>query len=411
VNSSLTISHLSGKISRSIILPGSKSESNRTLIINKLSGNKIYINNLSVADDTQILIRLLSDKSKKLDVKDAGTDMRFLIACFCALNKNKIITGSPRMQERPVEKLIDALHDIGFKIQYLKNRGFPPVEIIPVENLHLTNEVSVDAGESSQFISALLMIAPLLPEGLTIKLKNKIVSKPYIEMTLQMMNLCGVNYEWKKNIIKIKKQAYRKTELKIETDWSAASYWYSIAALADEAKIELRGLKKNSMQGDSIIAEWMKKFGVKTEYFSKGIRIKKEKIPDVKKMSFNFTDHPDLAQTILVLASIKNISLSVSGLETLKIKETNRIEALQNELKKIGAVLIKKKKNVYKLKPDFKSPSQKIETYNDHRMAMAFAPLALINKINIVNPSVVSKSYPNFWEDLKQAGFILKNHS
>ncbi len=403
---SIRIFHPTKKIAGNFNLPGSKSESNRALIINKLSGNKIKIENLSPAEDTQNLIQLLDKKQKELDVKDAGTSMRFLTAYFCVLNKNKIITGSPRMKERPIGKLIDALRDIGFKIFYVKNKGFPPVEIIPSERLHLKYETTIEANESSQFVSALLMIAPLFPDGLIIKLKGSIVSKPYIEMTLSIMESCGVQYEWKKSVIKINHQQYQPSVYKVEPDWTSASYWYSMAALSNESDIFLAGLKENSFQGDKIISEWMKLFGVSTYFSEDGIRIKKESNPVNRELSFDFSQHPDLVQTILVIAAAKNINLTITGIQSLRIKETDRILALQSELKKIGAVLYEKENNCFYLESNFVHTTKPVETFNDHRMAMAFAPLALLNNLCILQPSVVSKSYPEFWNQLTEAGFL-----
>jgi 3-phosphoshikimate 1-carboxyvinyltransferase len=405
VSSSIRISHNTKKVVVSCNLPGSKSESNRVLILNELSGKKIKIENLSAAADTQELKRLLASPFKTLDVKDAGTSMRFLIAYFCATNKNKIISGSQRMQERPIGKLVDALRYIGFKIHYLQNEGFPPVEIIPTEKPHLKYEVIIDAGESSQFVSALAMIAPIFPDGLTIKLQKNIVSRPYIEMTLGIMNNCGLISTWKKNEIRIDHQPYSAMQYAVESDWSAASYWYSIAALSQESQIELKGLKKNSLQGDHIIAEWTVSFGIETEFTADGIIIKKTGEPALKELNFDFTKNPDLAQTILVIAAVKNISLKIKGLYTLRLKETDRVSAMQKELRKIGAELVQLKSDQFELKPNFRNPDEKIETYNDHRMAMAFAPVAMIHEIKISDPKVVSKSYPDFWNHLRNAGF------
>lgn len=405
MSSIIHIKHPSKKISVSCTLPGSKSESNRALIINKLSGNKIQIENISTSEDTQNLVRLLASPYKNLDIKDAGTNMRFLTAYFCAINKNKIIEGSQRMQQRPVGKLVDALRAIGFKIYYVKNDGFPPVEIIPSERLHLKYEVSVEANESSQFISALLMIAPVFPDGLTIKLQKKIVSKPYIKMTLEIMKMCGIISSWKKDEIRIDHQKYQETIYKVEPDWSAASYWYSIAALSDGAQIELKGFKKKSLQGDQVIAEWMTNFGISTHYTDQGIIIKKESEPVSNEMDFDFTNNPDLAQTIIVLAAAKSINLKIKGLKTLRLKETDRVVALKKELRKIGAEFIQNKPDFFELKSNFKNPVERIETYNDHRMAMAFAPLGIKNQITIIQPAVVTKSYPEFWQHLKIAGF------
>ncbi|HKR06642.1 MAG TPA: 3-phosphoshikimate 1-carboxyvinyltransferase [Bacteroidia bacterium] len=408
MSSYLQISHPSKKITADCILPGSKSESNRLLIINELSGKKIQVENLSSADDTQELKRLLASPFKTLDVKDAGTSMRFLIAYFCVINRNKVISGSQRMQERPIGKLVDALRYIGFKIHYLQREGFPPVEVIPTERTHLKYELNVEADESSQFISALLMIAPVFPDGLTIRLQKRIVSKSYIKMTLGILKKCGINSTWKKNEIRIDHQKYRQVTYKAEPDWSAASYWYSIAALSTEAHIELKGFRKNSFQGDQVISEWMKNFGVSTQFTDDGILIRKESEPVLNEMTFDFNNSPDLAQTIIVLAAAKNINLKMKGLKTLRIKETDRIAALQKELRKIGAHLVQHKADFYEVKPNYKNTSERIETYNDHRMAMAFAPLALNSEISIIQPSVVTKSYPDFWKHLKNAGFEIK---
>jgi 3-phosphoshikimate 1-carboxyvinyltransferase len=249
------------------------------------------------------------------------------------------------------------------------------------------------------------MIAPVFPDGLTVKLQKKVVSKPYIKMTLEIMKMCGINYKWKKNEIRIDHQKYLETIYKVEPDWTAASYWYSIAALSDGAEIELKGFKKESLQGDQIIAEWIRNFGISTQYSEDGILIKKENEPVSNEMIFDFTNHPDLAQTIIVLAAAKNINLKIKGLKTLKLKETDRVISLKKELRKIGAQLIQHKPDFFELKTNFQNPVERIETYNDHRMAMAFAPLALKERITIIQPAVVSKSYPEFWKHLEKAGF------
>lgn len=402
--SSIKITHPTGILTGEFVIPGSKSESNRAIVMNALSGNKIRIENNSPAEDTQHLLKLFTRHSRNADVKDAGTSMRFLTAYYCTINKNKIITGSQRMQERPVGKLVDALRAIGFKIHYLNQEGFPPVEIIPSERLNLKYEVEVDASESSQFVSALLMIAPCFPDGLILKLNNRIVSKPYIEMTLQMMNSFGIEYEWKKDKITVPPQAYKETVFKVGSDWTSASYWYSMAALSKQASITLSGLSKDSFQGDKIIAEWMEGFGVSTTFLHNSIILKNDKVVNSPEC-LDFINHPDLAQTMIVLAAAKNINLKITGLKTLAVKETDRIIALQNELKKIGAQLEKTGDDTYELKSNYKPAEEKIETYNDHRMAMSFAPVSLKNQIAIVNPSVVNKSYPDFWEQLQAAGF------
>lgn len=309
------------------------------------------------------------------------------------------------MCERPIGKLVDALRNIGFKLNYVRSEGFPPVEIIPVENKFLKNKITVDAGESSQYISALLMIAPLLPIGLILTLEGKVVSRPYVELTLNTMSRFGISYEWDKNVIHIKNQEYSRKEIEIESDWTAASYWFSIAALSKSAEIDLHGLKENSFQGDKIIAEWMKKFGVHSSFYTDGIKIKKAGEPVEKEMTFDFSNNPDLVQTILVLAAAKDVNLKVSGLKSLRIKETDRVAALQAELAKCNARLNQTGDDQFELISNYRKPIDRIETYNDHRMALAFAPLALMNEIIISNPLVVSKSYPGFWEHLKEAGF------
>lgn len=390
-----------------IKLPSSKSESNRALIINALSGYKSSLSNLSEARDTRTMIRLLESQDQELDVLDAGTTMRFLIA-YCAVNKpDRILTGTKRMCERPVSILVEALKIMGADIQYLGKEGYPPVHIKGFE-VQKANHIKIRGDVSSQYISALLMIAPHLPQGLTLELTSKVYSRPYIEMTLQLMHQFGINYTWENEFIKIRPQAYQGITYEIESDWSGASYWYSMVALAQKANLSLLGLRENSLQGDIRIASIMDKLGVTSSFY--GNRVELNKKEHHSEAEINFTDCPDLAQTVAVICAVKEIKCTMTGLESLRIKETDRIQALQNELSKFGASL-QEENAVWTLIPGpepVKSfTSLSFNTYDDHRMAMAFAPLATQTDIRIEHPEVVNKSYPSFWSHLETAGFTL----
>ena len=388
-----------------ILLPSSKSESNRALIINALAGNRGELIHLSEARDTQTMIRLLASAEKTLDVVDAGTTMRFLTAYLAIGDQEKILTGTPRMRQRPIKPLIKALKKIGANIKYLEEKGYPPIRIKPFKGQKV-NEVSVKGDISSQYISALLMIAPTLPMGLSIILEGEIGSRPYIQMTIDLMAEFGVKAEWTDHVIHIKHQVYQPATYTIEPDWSAASYWYSFVALAEEAEIKLMGLKHRSIQGDIAIARMMNELGVMSAFEEDGVALKK--IPHKPEASFDFTDCPDLAQTIAVICAAKGIHCQMTGLESLRIKETDRIAALKKELKKFKTKLKETSPGVWELKPKF-TPSNTpitIETYDDHRMAMAFAPMATQQPIIINNPSVVEKSYPGFWKELGKAGLV-----
>jgi 3-phosphoshikimate 1-carboxyvinyltransferase len=404
----ITIDHPTKKVNTSILLPSSKSESNRALIINALSGNKIDLENISAARDTQTMLRLLKSEDKVLDVLDAGTTMRFLVAYCSVKGLNKILTGTDRMQERPIKILVDALRQLGANINYLKNEGFPPIEISGF-NYSGKNSVSVRGDVSSQYISALLMIGPIMPEGIELVLEGKVGSRPYIEMTLALMKLFGASYQWNENVIKVFPNPYQPQHYFIESDWSGSSYWFSIAALAEESEIELVGLKENSLQGDSTIVEIMGSLGIETTFTGSGVRLKK--IECKSSLNFDFSDCPDLAQTVFVICAAKKISLTATGLESLRIKETDRIAALQNELAKIGSEIIENE-GIWKLVNSDKNIEEyqnlTFDTYDDHRMAMAFAPLACLVPVVIENPSVVNKSYPSYWNDLEKAGFLIK---
>lgn len=392
-----------------IALASSKSESNRALIINALAkDNSENLLNLSTARDTQTMIRLLQSTDQTADVIDAGTTMRFLTAYFTATNQNKIMTGTPRMCERPIGILVDALRTLGADIEYLAKEGYPPLHIKGFAE-QKSSEVTIRGDVSSQYISALLMIAPTLPQGLTINLTGDLGSIPYIKMTLEQMRAFGVNYEanWEEKIIKILPSAYQSTVYKVESDWSGASYWYSIVALSEfeNTQVELLGLKENSLQGDSDIVNIMSHLGVKSTFTAEGVLL--TKIPAEKTLNWDFTNCPDLAQTVAVTCAAKGVEATFTGIESLKIKETDRVLALQNELKKFGGDLVEIEKNTtYKVLSELPVTSNQspvaIATYDDHRMAMAFAPLAMLMDVTIKEPNVVVKSYPSFWTDLQK---------
>jgi 3-phosphoshikimate 1-carboxyvinyltransferase len=389
-----------------IPLPSSKSESNRALIINMFANGVLH--NLSEARDTQTMIRLLKSNSHDLDVLDAGTTMRFLLA-YCALtNQKKILTGTARMCERPIGILVAALREIGAEIKYLHKDGFPPVVTLGFSQ-QKNSEISIKGDVSSQYISAIMMLAPTLPMGLTIKLKGKVASKPYIIMTLELMKKFGAVAEYNdENTIIIQASEYRAAQFSIESDWSGASYWFSMVALAENARIVLSGLKKDSLQGDNRIIEIMDSLGVESRFVDGGLQLTKKDASS--SIRYDFSQCPDLGQTVAVVCAAKGIVGEFNGLESLKIKETDRIAALQNELKKIGATLTEIDGKLWKLHPaasPVNTDSITIETYDDHRMAMAFAPLATKTNIKIHEPGVVDKSYPSFWKHMQMAGFDL----
>ena len=408
---SLKISHPTKKIYTRIRIPGSKSESNRLLILNALAGNKLQIENHSTARDTQNLIKVLSSSEEEVNVLDAGTSMRFLTAYYCAANQHKIVTGTERMCERPIHPLVNALIDLGFDIRYVGKEGFPPLEIHPVNLSKIENEVSIAGNISSQYITALLLIAPFLEKGLKVNFTTELTSRPYIEMTLKILEQLKIPYELNDDSVFVSHHSLiTNHQFSVGGDWSSASYWYSIAFLADEAEIFLEGLKDDWSQGDRIIADWMKRFGVLTEFTSEGALLKKSHTDYPQMMKLNFIDNPDLAQTFAAMFAAKNIYSTFSGIESLKIKETDRVAALQNELRKTNVNFnYAAAFDFYQLKGVFQFPQSAIKTYDDHRMAMSFAPLALLGEIEIENPDVVNKSYPEFWKDLEKAGFRISS--
>jgi len=393
----------------------SKSESNRALLIKALCSGKIVLKNLSDAQDTRTMNVLLQKNRRLWDVIDAGTTMRFLTAYLAIGKKEVTITGSDRMKERPIGLLVDSLREIGAEIEYLEKDGYPPLKIKGLET-QKTNKISIPGNISSQFISALLMIGPALPKGLQIELTSEIFSRPYIEMTRDLMKAFGVETKWNKNVISTKKAEYLSgdyalREYTIEGDWSGVSYWYAFMALSDDEKssISIPRLRTYSSQGDRRIAEIMFQLGVITEFENDKIRLTKMDF-EAKPVKLDMRDCPDLAQTVMVVAAARQVLVDFTGLESLKIKETDRVSAMKTELNKIGADLIEKA-NTWQLVPTLILPkSVEIDTYEDHRMAMAFAPLCTQMDVVIKEPSVVRKSYPGFWEEVKKVGVKISPH-
>ena len=397
------------KIHTTIQLPSSKSISNRALIINALGNGTHHPENLSDCDDTRVMIRALNDDKETIDIMAAGTAMRFLTAYLSVTPGTRIITGTERMQQRPIQVLVNALRELGADIEYVANDGFPPLRITGRELRKDT--ISLPGNVSSQYISALLMIAPVLTNGLTIRLTGDIISRPYINLTLQLMNDFGVRAEWTDDHrLKVEPQAYHSTPFYVESDWSAASYWYQIVALSKEAEVTLPGLFKDSYQGDSQVAGIFRSLGVETIYKDKTVILKKNG-KSVERLDYDFINQPDLAQTFVVTCALLNIPFRFSGLQSLKIKETDRMAALITEMRKLRYILHETDGSVLSWEGERCTTEEHpaIDTYEDHRMAMAFAPTCLaLPEILINNPQVVSKSYPRYWEDLRQAGFIIK---
>lgn len=397
-------------IKATIQLPASKSISNRALIINALAESNCTPNNLSDCDDTRVMIKALTQDEETIDIMAAGTAMRFLTAYLSVTPGERIITGTARMQQRPIQILVNALRELGAEISYTNNEGFPPLHIKGVELKG--NEITLKGNVSSQYISALLMIGPALKNGLTLHLSGEIISRPYINLTLQLMQDFGAKAAWtSSDSISVAPQPYTSIPFTVESDWSAASYWYQIAALSPKTEIELLGLFRNSYQGDSRGAEVFSRLGITTEFTTKGVKLKKTgKAPE--RLEEDFIDIPDLAQTFVVTCALMNIPFRFTGLQSLKIKETDRIAALKNELKKLGYVIKEENDSILMWNGERCEPEETpvIATYEDHRMAMAFAP-AIINHptMQIADPQVVTKSYPGYWKDLKQAGFQIIN--
>ncbi len=395
------------KVKGIVTLPTSKSISNRVLIINALSGSDMPIKGVSDCDDTRAMLQVLQSDDTHFDVGAAGTSMRFLTAFLSKILGQWEITGSERMKNRPIKLLVEALNDLGARIEYIEKEGYPPLRIFG--SALQGGKITMQGNVSSQYISALLMLAPTMQDGLRLTLEGTVVSVPYITMTLKIMEQFGVKSYWIGNEIHVPYQAYEPVPFSVEGDWSAASYWYEMVALAQNAEIELKGLHKMSVQGDAAIATIFEHIGVKTKFTKEGVLLSKKEV-EKGKFVYNFVNQPDLAQTCVVACCLKGISFYFSGLQSLKIKETDRIHALVTELGKLGYVLHAKDDSILEFNNERCDASYdvSIDTYEDHRMAMAFAPACIkLGKVIINEPHVVTKSYPTFWEDLQNVGFGL----
>lgn len=397
---------ISGK---KIQISGSKSETNRILLLKALFPN-ILIENTSNSDDSEIFIKALEQGNGTIDIHHAGTAMRFLTAFFAIQNgKNVLLTGSSRMKERPIGILVDALRQLGAEISYAENEGFPPLNI-KGKSL-IINKIEIPANVSSQYISALLLIAPFLDNGLKINLLGEITSTPYIKMTLALLNQIGVKTSFENQKIEVEKWSpspEKMIKMVVESDWSSASYWYSFVALSPiGTSLILGSYKQNSLQGDSILAEIYQSFGVKTSFENGTILLEKITSETTENFSYDLKNAPDIAQTIAVTCFGLGISCELFGLQTLKIKETDRLSALKNELTKLGAKISITDEALFLEKSTEILPNISIKTYNDHRMAMAFAPLSLKTDIIITDYQVVTKSYPNFWNDFETVTEVL----
>ena len=383
------ISHPTKVVNCEIDLPSSKSISNRLLIIKALCKEKFLIKNLSESDDTILLKNALNSKEKTINVSHAGTSFRFLTS-FLSIQKGKefILNGSDRMKERPIKELVNSLQGLRVKIEYLEKEDSPPLKIIGTEIDG--GEIEIDGTISSQFISSLLLIAPNLRNGLILKIKGELVSKSYVLMTLKLMGEFGINWTWNKEVITILKQEYVAKNYTVESDWSAATFWFQSASLSEKCKIILRGLNEESIQGDSACKEIFKDLGVDSVFKNGNLILTKNKKISPSE-TYNLIETPDIYQSLkCTLFALKKGS-EFTGIQTLKNKETDRITAVENELLKLNTPKI-------------------IETYNDHRMAMSFAPLSLkFGELQISNPAVISKSYPNYWKDLKKGGFKISS--
>jgi 3-phosphoshikimate 1-carboxyvinyltransferase len=407
---SFLVEHPSSKINHSFNISGSKSESNRLLILKYLFKN-IKIENLSNSDDTIVLKNYLESNSNLIDVHHAGTAMRFLTAYLAIQNNNSFqITGSKRMQNRPIKILVDTLNILGADIKYLDKIGYPPLKING--KMLLGGEISLSSEVSSQYISALMLIASSLKNGLVISLEGSVTSRPYIEMTSSILNRVGIKSSFKENKISIQSvKLLEKSIQKVESDWSSLSYFYSIVALSKYSELNIGSYNINSIQGDKKLVEIYQNFGVQTSFSNDIITIKKIESKDLNKsLKLDLSDTPDIAQTIAVTCFGLGLSCDLHGLHTLKIKETDRLEALKVELTKMGAIVSITKDSFHLTKSSEIKSNITIETYNDHRMAMAFTPLAICKPIIINNPDVVSKSFPDFWDHLKGMNFLISKN-
>lgn len=404
------ISHPTKIVNGKIQLPTSKSISNRLLIINALASKKFDIENLAESEDTQKMLAALTFNKSEINVGAAGTTSRFLTALLSITKGEWILKGTERLHQRPIKPLVDALLSLGARISYLNENGCLPLKI--VGRKLLKNKVEIKADVSSQFISALLLIAPGLDNGLEIDFIGNLVSKPYVNMTLALMEQCGAKVKWEGNRIVVSGHNYRASKKIVEADWSSASYLYSIASLSKKSSLVLKGLNKISVQGDAQIYFLFQKLGVKSNFEDEGLVLNHSPLKKTD-IHINFEDFPDMAQTIIVLCAALNINGYFTGLDTLRIKETDRIAALQKELQKLGCEILVNSNEIHLLKGVNKLAHKvEIDTYHDHRMALAFAPLALVlDNVVINDPLVVNKSYPFYWKDLKSLGFEIQQFS
>ncbi|MUP44343.1 3-phosphoshikimate 1-carboxyvinyltransferase [Gramella sp. BOM4] len=403
----LSVTQSGSSLKGDLQITGSKSESNRLLILQALYP-QISIENLSNSDDTQVLQKALQKGQGEIDIHHAGTAMRFLTAYFAVKEGAEVVlTGSKRMKERPIQLLVDALQRMGADIDYLDNAGYPPIRIRG-KKLQV-DSVKLKANVSSQYISALMLIGAAMPKGLEIILEGPVTSTPYILMTLEILQNVGIRGKFVQDRIFIEPATeLPPVTVAVESDWSSASYFYSLAAISDTAEIKLSNYRKSSRQGDSCLAEIYRQFGVQTEFTENSILLKKESRQRARSIQEDLRNSPDIAQTIAVSCLALGVECELKGLHTLKIKETDRLQALKNEMEKFGA-RVKITEDCLKLFPAQQLDSEvQVATYNDHRMAMAFAPLALKVPILVEDAGVVSKSYPDFWNDLHTMGFKTK---
>ena len=389
------ISHTSKSINADLILPPSKSISNRALIIQALCQSKPKLLNLSQSSDTQSLVQALQTTSKTIDIGDAGTSMRFLTAYLSQQKGSYILTGSNRMKERPIGHLVEALNSIGADINYLEKDGFPPLAINgkAIEG----GKVDISTSVSSQFVSALLLIAPTLKKGLLLSLKGELLSKPYIKMTLEIMRYFGIQSSWTNNTIQVKPQNYVSKDLKVESDWSALAFILQAMSISKSAQVSISSLSKDSWQGDSYVLNLFEKFGLQYEFKDEKLYLKKLNKDLNGDYNANLIDTPDLAQAYCCTLSALSKSAKIKGLNNLKLKESHRLKALHMELNKIGQHSRYSEDTIQLELSVLHTPTESFDSHNDHRMAMCLAPFALLFDIKIKNIEVVNKSYPSYW--------------
>lgn len=399
-------------IDTTINLPASKSISNRALILHALGKGSVVPDNLSDCDDTKVIINALKTMPPVIDIKAAGTAMRFMTAYLSVTPGEHVITGTDRMKHRPIRVLVDALRKLGAQIEYTEEEGFPPLRITG-ETLD-GGMLEIPGDVSSQYISALLMIGPAMKNGLKLRLTGNIVSRPYIDLTLHVMHEFGISVEWTDvDMISVSHQEIGERRYTIENDWSASSYWYEILAMIndDESRVTLPGLKDASRQGDSAVRYLFSMLGVKTAFRTSNEVVLTRHMRSLPRLDYDFINQPDLAQTLVVTCATLGIPFHFTGLGNLRIKETDRIEAMKTEMRKLGYVLDDSVETELSWNGE-RCEAEKnpvIDTYEDHRMAMAFAPTAiLLGEIRINNPEVVTKSYPGYWDDLRKAGFTIE---